>query len=615
MSNTKSTLKDMVLLCLLPVISLFSFFFYVFWAYPVQILSQELTLNSYFLFNNPYLQISFLVCVILFIALMIASKFFPRLLPYVLGCVLVCLIWTFLYKITSYDFGTFIDNNSLTTSKSILGYSSWYFALDIIFPILSIIIAIFALKKNFYKPILLIFFLFYSTENIITFSKLKIISPSNNNSITLSSNQPNLLLFMFDSVSTPLMLDIINNQWDDKQKAWTKDFTFYDNVTALSLGGTILSLPNIIGGYEFAPQNLIHRNIKMGDIDSQSLEYYPVSPYFQTDRAFQKINKSLDSNIDITISYADSLRDLSDKFNIEDRIHAKIPIINVSIYRYTPYFFKNNLTSTRDVTKSFGWNNAVAPIRWIFKYTSAIITSQETEKPVFYYFENQGAHGPHTSPTYPSVNPKSISDMKDVLYHQLTYNMRMLNNLIVILKKQNIYNSTRILVVSDHGVLPYSSFTLPYLQQISTPNQKVFYSLENQKRYRRFMDPPVIIIDKGFNTTQKKMQIDSRFLSLGDLHGSILNTFSTNTKIPDYLVTDPPKRAFNIPFIEGEIFRYFNGEKNPYTIDFYTTLTNKLLTNNKVPFFKMKSIKDGDFEIDYYDFDNIGDLPAFEILE
>ena len=119
MDNTKSTLKDIFLLCLLPVMTLFSFLFYVFWTYPVQILSQELTINEYFLFNNLYLQISFLLCVILFITLIVTSKKFPKLFPYVLGSVLVCLIWTFLYKITSYDFGTFIDNNSLTTSESI----------------------------------------------------------------------------------------------------------------------------------------------------------------------------------------------------------------------------------------------------------------------------------------------------------------------------------------------------------------------------------------------------------------------------------------------------------------------------------------------------------------
>ena len=619
MNITKSTLRDTFLLCLLPVMSLFSFLFYVFWAYPVQILSQELKITGYFLFNNPYLQTSFLVCVILFIALIITSKNSPKLFPYILGLILVFLIGTFLYKLTSYDFGTFIDNNSLTTSKSILGYSYWYFALDGIIPITSIIITILALKKDFYKPILLIFFLFYTIENTLTLSKLKIF-PIDTNSFTetvvLSKNHPNLLFFMFDSISTPLMLDIITNQWDDEQKVWTKDFTFYDNVTALSLGGTVLSLPNMIGGYEFAPQNLIHRNIKMGDITPQSLEYYPISSCFQTDRAFQKINKSLDSNINISLSYADCLIDGTEITSQTNFSYQKIPIINVSLYLYTPYLFKNNLAANR--TATFSWHNQF-PVQWIITTSTALVSSQETEKPVFYYFENQGTHGPHSSPTYPLGSSgeklKSILDMKDILYHQITYNMRMLNNLIMILKKQNIYNSTRILVVSDHGVLPYSSFTLPYLQQISTPNQKVFYSLENQKRYRRFMDPPVIIIDKDFNTTQKEMQMDSRFLSLGDLHGSILNTFSTNTQIPDYLATTPPKRIFNIPFIEGEIFHYFNGEKNPNIIGFYTTLTNKLLTNNKVPFFKMKSVKEGDFEIDSYDFDNIGNLPAFEILE
>ncbi len=610
MSNTKSALKDVFLLCLLPVISLFSFFFYVFWAYPVQILSQELTLNSYFLFNNPYLQISFLVCVILFIALMIASKFFPRLLPYVLGCVLVCLIWTFLYKITSYDFGTFIDNNSLTTSKSILGYSSWYFALDIIFPILSIIIAIFALKKNFYKPILLLLFLFYSTENIITFSKLKLAPiSSTSNTITLSTNKPNLLLFMFDSISTPIMLDIINNQWNDKQKAWTKDFMFYDNVTSLSLGRTYTSLPNIIGGYEFSPQNQLNDAINnKNTAQNNKQQYYRNAACFYTDRAFQEVSKKLKHSIDIFVSYTDSFTDLSDEIQSEI-IAIHIPIINVSLYYYIPYLLKKYLVINRTETQSsFSWSNKLFT-RWVFSTSMTTITSQKTEKPVFYYFENQGAHAPHTSPKYPGGG----SDIKDVFFQQITYNMRMLNNLIPILKKQNIYDTTRIIVLADHGVTPYSG-TFEYIRSLATPQQQNFYRntyFHNSELNTEYL--PVMLMDKKFNTTQKNMQMDSRFLSLGDVHGSILNTFSTNAKTPDYLVTNPPNRVFNIPYIRPETINHFTYGYGD--LDHKDFIYNTLLTNNKLTFVKVKSVIEGDFEFDSYDFENIKDLPAFEILE
>ena len=626
MDNTKSTLKDIFLLCLLPVMSLFSFLFYVFWTYPVQILSQELTINEYFLFNNLYLQISFLLCVILFITLIVTSKKFPKLFPYVLGSVLVCLIWTFLYKITSYDFGTFIDNNSLTTSESILGYSFWYFTLDLIFPVISILIIIFALKKDFYKPILLLFFLFYSIENARTLTHVKILPPSlssTTNTIALSSNKPNLLFFMFDSVSTPIILDIITNQWSDEQKAWTKDFTFYDNVTSLSLGRTLTSLPNMIGGYQYSPQNQLKDAINNKNAPKNNKQqFYPNPAYYYTDRAFQEVSKSLTNNIDISVSFADSLTDILSELNTEIS-PVNIPIINVSLYQYMPYLLKKYLVVNRTKRQnSFSWSNKF-PAQWVFDNSMALILSQKTEKPVFYYFENQGLHAPHTSPKYPTRSfPHSIEDTKDVFFQQITHNMRMLNNLITILKRQNIYDTTRIIVVSDHGVTLNNTNMLKYLRSLSTPQQNNFYKntyFHNSELNTDYL--PVMLMDKNFNTTQVNMKMDSRFLSLGDLHGSILNTFSTNTKIPDYLVKKPPNRVFNIPYIRPEEINYFTEGFNESFTDGYGGEDQKkfiystLLTNNKLTFVKVNSVVEGDFEIDSYDLDKIGDLPPVEILE
>ena len=614
MNKSKHILKDMFFLCILPVMSLFSFFFYVFWTYPIQILSQELQINEYFLFSNPYLQKSFLVCVILLIFLMAIFKFLPKVLPYIVGFILVFLMGTFLYKITSYDFGTFTDNNSLTTSKSILGYSSWYFALDGIIPILSIITIAFALKKNFYKPILLFFLIFYTTENTRTLTQLKRVPMSlTSDIITLSSNQPNLLFFMFDSLSTPLILDIITNKWSDEQKAWTKDFMFYDNVTSLSLGRTDTSLPNMIGGYEFVPQKQLGNIInKKEDLDTPDFKLYP---YGDTDKSFQEVSKILKHNVDISVSFVESLTDLSDKFQVKDRaVPRNIPIIGVSLYPYIPYLFKNNLAANRiEIKASFSWRN-IFPSLWVFYIPTTFITSQKTEKPVFYYFENQGAHGPHYSPKYPEGgSPKSIEDTKDILFQQITYNMSMLNNLIPILKKQDIYDTTRIIVVADHGITPNSDI-LEYIRSIATPQQKNFYTktyFDNFELNTEYL--PVMLMEKSFKTTQKTMQMDKRFLSLADLHGSIINTFSTNTKIPDYLVTDPPKRAFNIPYIRPEELDYFSyGRGGVEKKDFIYKI---LLTNNKLTYVKVKSVTEGDFEMGTYDFDTIENLPPVEYLD
>ena len=364
MSNTKSTLKNMFLLYFLPVLSLFSFLFYVFWAYPVQILSQELAINSYFLFNNPYLQTSLLVCIVLFIALIITSKKSPKLFPYILGLILFFLIGTFLYKITSYDFGTFIDNNSLTTSKSILGYSFWYFTFDIIFPILSIIITVFILKKNFYKPILLLLLLFYSTENITTLINLKIQEPTETTItlLTLSKNHKNVLVYMLDSLSPNILRENLTNLWTDDVKAWSKDFTFYDNVTGLSPETTVGSLPSLIGGYDFTIQKQIGYYLK----DTNTIISNSLIPFY-SHYLIELALKSIEENLQKTpISVMTSININEKIFSSKDSktvipssklSYLQIPILSASLYRFTPYIFKNNLANTGDPKLSFGWRS------------------------------------------------------------------------------------------------------------------------------------------------------------------------------------------------------------------------------------------------------------------
>lgn len=615
-----SKLTDIILAPL----TLFAFLFYVFWTYPVQILSQELLINEYFLFNNPYLQLSFSLCTILFILLILSYQFYPKVSSYLLGIILVFLIGTFLYKYTiSYDYGTFVDNYSLATSKPLLGFSFWFFALDIIFPIISIITTFLALKKNFYKPIFLIFLIFYTTENILTLSKLKITPNSSSitseitSEITLSSNKPNLLFLMFDSLSTPLILDIITNQWDDKQKLWTKDFTFYDNVTSLSLGGTLLSLPSMIGGYPFSGQTHIKNMIQNNQTINKQKKgiFYPTPSYFYTDKAFQNVYSKLNQNINIFTSDLDSSLTADPNKITHDPSYRKIPIINASLYSYTPYLFRNNLVANRfQISTSFNWKNLYY-IQWLSYYSSTLVSSKKTKKPVFYFFSNSGAHGPHRSPNYPlPLNLLSTQRIRNVLYYQVTYNMRMLNDLINILKNQNIYHSTRIILAADHGIYTCNmDSVLSYLQEVSTANMKSFYDPQLQKKVLNPHYLPVMVMDKGFNTTQTQMTIDSRFLSLGDLHGSIVNTFTNSPQSLDYLVLNPPKRQFNIPFIEWQLLVHLGGINQSETS--YTYLTNILLTNNKLPFIKVKSIKDGKFEINSYDFDTIEDLPPFEILE
>ena len=626
MNISKSTVKNIFVLSLLPVISLFSFLFYVFWTYPVQILSQELAINNYFLFDSPYLQTSLLVCVILFILLILTSKFLPKVFPYILGLILVFLIGTFLYKLTSYDFGTFIDNNSLTTSKSILGYSSWYFALDGIIPIASIIITVFALKKDFYKPILLIFFLFYNISNIPTLINLKVqtIPTGSSRSITLSKNHKNVLLFMCDSVSPNILRENLTNLWTDDVKAWTKDFTFYDNVTSLTSEGTVGSLPSLIGGYEFTHQKQIEHFLKnTNTVISNSLYYLP-SVYFYTELALKSIQKN-NQKIPVTVKSEQIGEAIfnsgtnSIKLSSSQMINSPTPILSVSLYYFTPYLFKNNLAIDRDPKLSFGWAKSITtrvtqPARWIVHPPSTInIQAEDTSKSAFYYLEDSGLHTPfdhYANPPYSIYKASSTKDIENVFSDTLQHRMERLNTIIKILKDNDIYDNTRIIITSDHGTQhrPNGDLIVQYLKEISTDEEFLIYN---------DWVLPVFIMDKKFNTSQPAMNTDSRFLSTGDINNAILSSFDINSSnYIDYLSTMPPKRAFNVISIYWGLSHYLEGSR----AENYTKTFNDYMKDiSQQKLYKIRDIKTSDYDtIPLSNVKSLSDLtniPNIEYLE
>ena len=613
------TLKNFSISYLLPVLSLFSFLFYVFWTYPVQILSQELSIGSYYIFNNPFLLFSLVFCGIIFIIIYITNKYSSTLYYLILTAILFGLLLTFFYKyIFSFQFGSFIDNMTLTSENSLIDFNNFHYVLDIIFVIISVFLSFIIVYKKLFIKIFFFFLLFYSIENTLTLTNLKItpVTYTESNTITLSRNQPNLLFFMYDSVSLPIMLRVLE-LWSPQKKAWTKDFTFYDNVTGLSVGGTLPSLPSMLGGYQFSKQkqlaDIIQNNITIDSLKNPV--YYPIPSYVHTDKALQSVAQKLNQNITIhTLDFTDSI--INTNLDIaplyEDILNYKTPpIISVSLYQFIPYILRKYLTAT-PVTWRGRFNT-----RWLPYINNLSLTTQNTEKPVFYFLENIGGHSPFLSPTSPITVSyvRSMQDLETVLFHQLDYNMLNMNTFINYLKDNQIYDSTRIVVTSDHGINAYTSEPLiaPYLKSLSTSNLSNFYKEPHDDL--KVSQLPVFIMDKNFNTVQKSMKKDSRFLSLGDLHTTILNTFTNNSKTPDYLQINPPKRQFNIPLVSYQVLEYLMDNKNPSTTQKYQEFTTQHIKNNGLSYYQVNSVKEGLFEMKYFDYDKIGELSAVEILE
>ena len=113
---------------------------------------------------------------------------------------------------------------------------------------------------------------------------------------------------------------------------------------------------------------------------------------------------------------------------------------------------------------------------------------------------------------------------------------------------------------------------------------------------------------KDFGKSNNKMQIDSRFLSLGDISGMMKNPFLSDAW--DYTKKNPPNRIFNIPLIDWRSLNYLTG-------NFYESnkkAYEKYVNNGYVVIVQVKSIKNGLFTTNSHSLSNIIDIPTYTVI-
>ena len=327
MTSLLSILNNYLKNIFLPVLALGSYLFYLLWSAPVSLILQEYAVSHWFIVNNPLTPIVIIVLisfiVLLSLLYLIKTKTFFHFL---LGLILFLLILSFLYNhILAYDYGIFLDNNTLIPEKPLLGFSKWYYLLDIVFILGSLFIVYISIKKNFYIPILLFFILFYSTENIVAIAKtsnsINTPVPSAQNH-TLSTNKKNVLFLVFDGFDPRVVQYFLtNNSLTKDQTDWSKDFIFYDNVTSFS-SVTAGSVRSMFKGYSGTPQFMLQELL---------VNTYPPSYFYQEPIA--NFNKKLkEKNVSV--------------YTIQSFLISQLPILSVAFYNSMPYitrhFIANN---------------------------------------------------------------------------------------------------------------------------------------------------------------------------------------------------------------------------------------------------------------------------------
>ena len=577
---------------LLPAFALFSYLFYLFWSAPLDLILQMYAINDLYIFNNSYMPIIAIIGIVMFFLLCISYLLpFKHFYYFFLGLISFLLILVLLYNyILPYSYGMFTDNNSLSPERSFLGFSKAYYLLDIILILASFSFTIWAIKNKLQTQLLTFFLIFYSVLNIFTFSRgVYSIQKPTSTDITLSSNHPNVFYFIFDGLG-PRMTQyfLTNDSIPQDLTDWSKDFTFFDNVTTLSTAFTILSLPTMMEGYKRTPMTLFSDLINTNNISYADHYVEPVTNLFN----------DLAPNVQSTY--------------ISGSLTKVIPILLVKIYQSIPYFAKSYIVN------DYSWKFSNVQ-EWVTHIVPSEISVKETSKATLTVLFSEYTHCVWVSENSPIAlaDTKNIKDVETMFYHNTKDTFLYLSRLFQNLQKENIYDNTKIIISSDHGTqtLHQKPLIQEFLTSISPPYNKydpkfidsLFTTLPYNNKDSFILGAlPSLLMIKDFHTTNTKMKTDPRFLSLGDIRGSVESAFGL-TNLPDYTVKTPPKRVFNIPSISfPTVHGLFNSQR--------PKILQEISNTTHIEFTKVESVfpfKASTFKAPLKDLTNV---PPYEII-
>jgi len=355
----------------------------------------------------------------------------------------------------------------------------------------------------------------------------------------------NVLIIMLDKAVGPYVSYIFEEK-PELLKAFD-GFTWFKNTISFA-NHTLLGAPGIYGGYEYTPLELqANRNISLGEKYSQALL---LLPKLFIDNGFDIINITdhplagytglpyLSNFTDYTQINADNVKG---KYNNQWSLNNKNELnliavtevinsnlIRFSFFKYLPLFLRSifydngNWLLTRvsgDIYKGFLDNYIALDI------LPAITTISLSESNICNFIQNALPHVPVflQAPDYIPVN--TITDKgngplaDEQSYHSTIASFILLGKWFDFLQENNVYDNTRIIIVSDHGSInfPHSKFS----DNIVLPSGNYLEAFAALLMVKDFNDQGTLFIDNGFMTNA-----DVPFLALRDIIKNPVNPWT-----------------------------------------------------------------------------------------
>ncbi|MBQ8014005.1 MAG: YidC/Oxa1 family membrane protein insertase [Treponema sp.] len=295
----------------------------------------------------------------------------------------------------------------------------------------------------------------------------------------LSRNHENVVLFMLDMAQGQFVKEIMNE--DPSLRDVFSGFTFYNNALSFN-AHTLQGSPGIYGGYEYTPWEMnLRPETPMVDKHNEAL--LMLSRIFTEQKGYSAVITdpswpNYKHFCDLSIlepypaikgykavgKYYSLWSQESEKNSIPDNTDSilKRNLLFFSLFRSSPIVLRNLIYkggSYWNTDESAANGKAALDSYTALYYLNSLTSISDTENGTFSCIVNQLTHENDAmlfeAPDYtPAKEVKNLGTSKfrnDNSYHTQMASFKLIGKWIQYLKKEGIYDKTRIIIVSDHG--------------------------------------------------------------------------------------------------------------------------------------------------------------------
>ena len=274
------------------------------------------------------------------------------------------------------------------------------------------------------------------------------------------SAEGNVIVFILDYFSNDY-IDSMLDEFPDALDAF-QDFTYYDNCDPAYIG-TFPSVVHMLTGYDFDTTKTIGQWFSDA-WNSESAQYF----YSTLKQKGYDARFFDSSNSYFGIAYAEpyfsNLRKISDERTVHyDRIARNM--LKLSAYRYAPHAFKqylefDSLEMARSVIMSSdNVTNSLNRTAFYSKLTKKGLKTVADDSKYFIIEFLRGTHPPY------QINERAEWDETASLEQCAAGYMKIVSTYLEELKKTGLYDSSTIIVTSDHGDKENSMQVLYFIKE------------------------------------------------------------------------------------------------------------------------------------------------------